>query len=105
MAFPSSPVNNQTATVNGVVYIYAAATSSWARIAQGGVVPYTASATVPASPRVGDQWYNTTTDILYEYQNVGTGNFWVDVTSAAVTSNATTVSVGETLSPFLLMGA
>lgn len=105
MAFPTSPTNNQTATVNGIVYVYTSATQSWARVAQGNKAPYTAAATVPASPNVGDQWYNTSTDILYEYQNVGTGSFWVDITSPTVSLGVTTPSSGDVLSPFLLMGA
>ena len=31
MAFPSSPSNGQSATVNGIVYNYASATNSWVR--------------------------------------------------------------------------
>jgi hypothetical protein len=31
MAFPSSPVNSQTATVGGITYTYASATNSWTR--------------------------------------------------------------------------
>jgi len=29
MAFPTAPVNGQTATVNGILYTYASATNSW----------------------------------------------------------------------------
>lgn len=29
MAFPISPTNGQTVTVNGIVYIYSSATNSW----------------------------------------------------------------------------
>ena len=52
-----------------------------------------------------DQWYNTSTDILYEYQNVGTGTFWIDITSPTISSGNVTVPGGDTFSPFLLMGA
>lgn len=31
MAFPTSPINGQSATVNGIKYVYTAATNSWAR--------------------------------------------------------------------------
>ena len=31
MAFPSSPINGQTATVDGITYTYASATNSWKR--------------------------------------------------------------------------
>lgn len=105
MSFPVSPVNNQQAVVNGVAYIYASATRSWARVAQTLGVPYTASTTPPTSPRVGDQWYYTTGDILYEYQNVGTGTFWIDITSPTVTTGNITVPGGDAFNPFLLMGA
>jgi len=31
MTFPVSPANNETATVNGITYVYSSATNSWAR--------------------------------------------------------------------------
>lgn len=36
MAFPSSPINGQVATVNGIAYTYSSGTRSWARV-QGSV--------------------------------------------------------------------
>lgn len=71
----------------------------------GAGITYTASTTAPSSPHVGDQWYYTTGDILYEYQNVGTGTFWIDITSGVITSGNVNVPGSDTLSPFLLMGA
>lgn len=71
-----------------------------------GGATFTTSATVPASPDIGDKWYNTSTDVLYEYQDVGTGEFWIDISSTVVvTESASSASAAETLSPFLLMGA
>ena len=105
MSFPISPTNNQQAIVNGVTYVYASATRSWARVVQTVAVPYTASTTAPTNPKVGDQWYYTTGDILYEYQDVGTGTFWIDITSPIITSGNITAPGGDSLSPFLLMGA
>jgi len=35
--------------------------------------------TPPSSPLEGDQWYNTTTGVLFEYLNDGTSSQWVDV--------------------------
>jgi hypothetical protein len=32
---------------------------------------------------VTDQWYNTSTDVLYEYLYDGTSNYWVDISSPA----------------------
>lgn len=70
----------------------------------GGSVSYTASTTAPTNPGIGDQWYYTTGDILYEYQNVGTGNFWIDISGSTLGSGTLPLSGGD-LSPFLLMGA
>ena len=40
---------------------------------------YKASSTAPTSPLVGDQWYDTSTDTLYEWFTDGTSSFWIDV--------------------------
>jgi hypothetical protein len=74
-----------------------------------GIKVITSSAPPVAGNVVGDQWYNTTNNAMYEYQFDGTNYFWVDITGPAfgyseqVTTN--TGSSSETLSPFLLMGA
>ena len=47
------------------------------------IVNYTASGTPPASPTAGWQWYNTSTDVLYEYIFDGTDDYWVDISSPA----------------------
>jgi hypothetical protein len=47
------------------------------------IVGYSASTTPPANPNAGWYWYNTSTDVLYEYLNDGTTNYWVDVSSPA----------------------
>jgi hypothetical protein len=46
---------------------------------------YTESGTAPSGPTAGDQWYNTASDILYQY--IGTS--WVDVFTAGVTATST----------------
>ena len=66
---------------------------------------YTASSAAPSSPKPGDQWYLTTTDVLYEYINDGTSNNWVDITSPTISNGTTSSASTETISPFLLMGA
>ena len=58
----------------------------------GSGITYTASATAPVSPHVGDQWYYTTLDVLYEYTNDGTSNNWVDISSAAFSANVATIT-------------
>ena len=79
MAFPISPVDGQIATVNNIRYVYAAATSSWTRLLG---TKYVAAASSPSNPNLGDQWYNTGSDALYEYINDGTTSYWVDISSA-----------------------
>lgn len=84
MSFPISPTNGQTVTINNVVYTYNAGNNSWTG---AGVTTNTStstkfytSATAPIGPNVGDRWYKTTTDVMYEYVNDGAGNtYWVDI--------------------------
>ena len=78
MAFPTSPVDGQIATVNSIRYVYATATTSWTRLLG---TKYVAAASAPSNPNLGDQWYNTGTDALYEYISDGTTSYWVDMSS------------------------
>lgn len=58
----------------------------------GGSVKFTATTTPPsANNSPGDQWFNTTSQTLYEYINDGTGNYWVDVQSPTISSSASTI--------------
>jgi len=68
-----------------------AGTLSWGSPSGGGggsgtTFNYTASATPPGSKNIGDQWYNTTTNVLYEYVNDGTTSYWVDIQTPTVSS-------------------
>jgi hypothetical protein len=79
--------------------------SNSAVIQTGGGGNYVVSTTAPSSPTIGDKWFNSTTDVLYEYQDVGTGTFWIDVSGTVITSGNVTVAGSDSISPFLLMGA
>ena len=69
----------------------------------GAGLTYTANIAPPSSGNVtGDQWYNTTTNVLYEYLNDGTSKYWVDIQSPTITGD--TVTTVDTLHPFLLAG-
>lgn len=68
----------------------------------GAGINYTASASVPVSSNTGDQWYNTTENILYEYIYDGTSYFWIDTTSAQVTTDP--FLTDYVLHPLLLSG-
>lgn len=64
-----------------------------------GIV-YTAGTTPPTGPDVGDQWYNTTSDVLYEFINDGTTSYWVDTTSPAFAGGVVAnVAISGTLVP------
>lgn len=81
MAFPVSPVDGQIATVNNIRYVFAVATASWTRLLG---TKYVAAASAPSNPNLGDRWYNTGTDALYEYISDGTTSYWVDMSSEGV---------------------
>jgi hypothetical protein len=72
-------------------------------------ITFTSSATPPSLPSAGDQWYNTNNDILYEYINDGTSDYWVDITSSAITTSNVSITTStsgsvDILNPFLLAG-
>ena len=53
----------------------------------GGGGSFTASASAPVSPALGSFWYKTTTDVLYEYINDGTTDYWIDIQTQTIASN------------------
>ena len=55
-------------------------------------VKFTTSATAPTLPNVGDFWYNSTTDILYQYINDGSSNFWYDLSTVPTTFSNLTIT-------------
>ncbi|MEI8287657.1 MAG: hypothetical protein WCG15_10195 [Actinomycetes bacterium] len=100
MPFPTSPTNGALTTQNGISYVYDAAYGSWTRIPW---VTYSASPTKPTSAKAGDQWYKTDVDILYEYINDGTNNYWVDTQSQSIAAINTSID-NNALNAFLLAG-
>jgi len=61
----------------------------------GAGATYTANTAPPTSGNVvGDFWYNTTSDILYQYTDDGTSEYWVDIVSAGnITATSITTNV------------
>lgn len=47
-------------------------------------IQYTASVGPPSGNLIGAQWYDTGSDVLYEYQTDGTSTYWVDITGPTV---------------------
>ena len=46
-------------------------------------ITYTAAPVPLPDPRIGDQWWDTDNDVLYEFISDGTSEYWVDTTSPA----------------------
>ena len=71
----------------------------------GAGVTYTAATAPPTTGNIkGDQWYSTTTDVLYEYISDGASSYWVDIQSQTLAATASAATAAESLHPFLLAG-
>jgi hypothetical protein len=77
---------------------------SWAVPAGGGggggtSLTYTADTTPPGTGNIlGDQWFNTTSNVLYEYINDGSASYWVDISGATTTTTTpTTLNLANVL--------
>jgi hypothetical protein len=92
MAFPVAPTNGQETTVNGITYTFSSSNNAWTRKPRQ---LFTTGVNVPTNPAAGDQWYDTSEDILYQYINDGTTSYWVDIRSGIFGGNYATL--GETL--------
>jgi hypothetical protein len=102
MAFPLSPVNGQIAVVNGIRYSYNSTIRSWTRLISSA--KFTAAAGSPSEPALGDQWYDTNTDILYEWINDGYTGYWIDIQSLGQTGNIVSI-VDSTLQGNIVVGS
>ena len=70
----------------------------------GGGNTYTANIAPPTSGNVaGDMWYDTNSDILYEFLDDGSTKYWVDVQSLGQTGNIVSM-VDTTLSGNIVVG-
>jgi hypothetical protein len=103
MGWPSSPVNGQTAVVNGITYTYDSARTAWIRSSSTTFNLFTASNIAPTTPSLGDQWYYIATDVLYEYISDGTSNYWVDTDSLGQVGNISNI-IDSTLHGNIVLG-
>jgi hypothetical protein len=88
----TSPTNSQVLKYNGTNWVNAADATGGGG---GSGITYTSDPTSPAFPNIGDQWYDTGTDILYEYIEDGVSSYWVDVQSPIFSSGITNSVVGN----------
>jgi hypothetical protein len=90
------------AGIAGNVYAGSVYTSGLYWSANGNVmasgITFTASSTAPASGNKGDQWYNTTNDVMYEYITDGSSTYWID-TSTPVVNGSSAAGISANLTP------
>ena len=80
-------------TANQYLKTDGSGTLSWGTPAGGAGLAYTAAATPPGTANVADQWFNTTTNTLYEYINDGSANYWVDIQSSTISTASTNATL------------
>ena len=99
MSFPISPVDGQTTTINGITYVYSAASNSWTR-QPTGFVNIDAAGNISAAGNITGQNFYTagevsaTGNVTGNYF-IGNGSQLTGVTASSVDANALT---GNTLS-------
>jgi hypothetical protein len=100
---------NITSSIYASNYYYANGVAFTGSGSGGGSsnIKFTSSNTAPVSPGLGDTWYNTSSDKLYEYIKDSANNqFWLDISTAGASATTSTgSSVPDTFSQFMLMGA
>ena len=99
ISFPVSPTLNQTYSIGSKTWKW----NGYAWDLQISSTKYTASTNPPANPSIGDQWYKSDVDILYEYISDGISNYWIDTSTQAISATNTTID-NNALATFLLAG-
>lgn len=104
LSFPASPSINDTYSVGSKSWIWNG--YSWDLL---GAQTFTSSPNPPTAIKVGDRWYNTSTDILYEYISDGASQFWLDISvnNSAIGPSVIpqpNVTTDTTIHPLLLAG-
>ena len=78
-------VSNVAVFANTGIYITGEISAN-GNITAGGVRNLT-STTPPASPAVGDTWYDLATDTMFRYVYDGTNYFWQDISGGSIVAN------------------
>lgn len=87
MAFPSNPTNNQTAVINGILYVYTAARDTWTRVSAANVATANSgylrlSSNPPIDTTNPDRvniWIDSDTGRQFIYINDGSSQQWVEL--------------------------
>ena len=77
---------NNVYTTNGVFW-------SGNGAAYGSAFLYTAATSAPSNPTKGDQWFDTTEGILYEYVDDGDSLQWIDIQSSTISAGGGTAAL------------
>ena len=80
-----TPVTNHVLKYDGAKWVNGASPGGGG--GGGGGITYTAGVAPPVSANVADQWYDTNNDVLYEYLDDGTSDYWVDIQSQGQVGN------------------
>jgi hypothetical protein len=105
MIIGSTATNNSTNS--GALVVYGGAgfggnVTIGGILTAGGLPKSTTTATnPPTNAFVGDIWYNPSTDVMYRYDFDGVNNYWVDVTSDAVTNTYIGGNINNNIVPVL----
>jgi mono/diheme cytochrome c family protein len=85
-----SLTGNVTTTANVSANYFLGNGSQLTGLPESGISWTTQANTAPANANPGDFWYNSATQIKYQYVNDGTSNVWVDQSSPTVFESITT---------------
>ena len=81
MAFPIAPTVGDTHNPGSGTYVYTA-DGVWRSTSAD--INVTSAAAAPASPSVGDEWYDTVNAILFKRVFNGASNVWLDISTSRV---------------------
>ena len=106
MAFPVSPTNGQTATVNGISYIYASATNSWKKVTSSlGNLTVTNTLTVNnISVTANVTSGNVVTGIVTASANITASNVVTGIVTASANITAANVTVSGNIQSSYVLG-
>lgn len=98
MAFPVNPdIGTRYTNTKGITYEFTNK-GAWIVVAtNNGLVKYTISDVAPETPSLGDQWWDTTTDLLKSWAADSNNYFWTVI--GGTNQNAPIVSPNEPQNP------